>query len=136
MIADFRKFILRGNVVDLAIAVVIGASFGAVVSALVTDIITPLIAAVGGQPDFSRLVFTINGSVFQYGHFLNAALSFAMIATVVFFGIVLPMNHLLERFSPKSPDPTPTRRCPECLSDVPREARRCAFCSSTLPPVG
>jgi large conductance mechanosensitive channel len=134
MIGEFRKFILRGNVVDLAIAVVIGASFGAVVAALVADIVTPLIAAIGGQPDFSRLIFTINESVFHYGHFLNAMLSFLMVATVVFFGMVMPMNTLLERFSPKTPGPTPTRRCPECLSDVPRAARRCAFCTSQLPP--
>ena len=134
VLGDFRKFILRGNVVDLAIAVVIGAAFGAVVSALVEDIITPLIAAIGGQPDFSRLVVRINGSTLRYGHFLNAAISFLMIATVVFYGIVLPVNHLLERFAPKTPDPVPTRSCPECLSDVPRAARRCAFCTSQLSP--
>jgi large conductance mechanosensitive channel len=110
MIKEFREFILRGNVVDLAIAVVIGAAFGAVVAAFVADLVTPLIAAIGGQPDFADLKFTINGSEFKYGHFLNAIFSFLIIATVIFFGVVKPLNLLLSRR--KEADVTPEAEAP------------------------
>ncbi len=134
MLRDFKKFLLRGNVVDLAVAVVIGAAFGAVVTALVEDFITPLIAAIGGQPDFSALDFTINESTFRYGHFINQLLSFVIIAAVVFFFVVKPMNALMTRMRAEpTPDPT-TRKCPECLSEVQIGARRCPFCTSEIAP--
>ena len=129
---EFRDFVLRGNVIDLAVAVVIGAAFGAVVTALVEDFITPLIAAIGGQPDFSALDFTINDSVFKYGHFINALISFLIVAAVIFFFVVKPMNALLSRYKSAPPEPTPTKQCPECLSDIPLDARRCAFCTSDV----
>jgi large conductance mechanosensitive channel len=132
---DFRAFLLRGNVVDLAVALVVAVAFGAVITALVEDFITPLIAAIGGQPDFSALDFTINESTFRYGHFINQVLSFVIIAAAVFFLIVKPMNALIARSRREPPaDPT-TRKCPECLSEVPIAARRCAFCASELAPV-
>jgi large conductance mechanosensitive channel len=135
MLKDFRQFILRGNLVDLAVAVVIGAAFGAVVSALVADLITPLIAAIGGKPDFAGLTFTIHGSTFRYGHFLNALLSFLIIAAVVFFLVIKPVNALLARARTEPPvDPPSTRKCPECLSEIPTEARRCAFCTAQVEP--
>ena len=131
MLKDFKQFLLRGNVVDLAVAVVIGAAFGTVVTALVKDLITPLIAAIGGQPDFSHLSFTIHHSTFNYGDFLNQLISFVIIATVVFFFVVQPINHLvkLANRSKKTEDPT-TRKCPECLSEIPKAATRCAFCTA------
>ena len=133
---EFRDFVLRGNVIDLAVAVVIGAAFGSVVTALVEDFITPLIAAIGGQPDFSTLDFTINDSVFKYGHFLNAMISFLIVAAVIFFFVVKPMNMLLARMQrPNAPEPESTKQCPECLSAIPLAARRCAFCTSDLSAV-
>jgi large conductance mechanosensitive channel len=139
MLKDFRQFLLRGNLVDLAIAVVIGAAFGAVVTALVADLITPLIAAIGGQPDFGALSFTINDSRFAYGHFLNAIITFVIIAAVVFFFVVKPVNALLERMQTSGPVEEETRECPACLSQIPYAARRCAFCTeevgaATPPP--
>jgi len=132
MLRDFKQFLLRSNVVDLAVAVVIGAASGAVVTALVADFITPLIAAVGGQQDFSALTFNINGSVFRYGHFLNQLLAFVIIAAVVFFFVVRPINWMVERSRKEPPvDPT-TKKCSECLSEVPLAAKRCAFCTSVL----
>ena len=132
MLRDFKQFLLRGNMVDLAVAVVIGAAFGDVITALVADFITPLIAAIWGQPDFSTLDFTINGSTFKYGHFLNQLISFVLIAAVVFFFVVRPINSLIARSRKEPPaDPT-TRKCPECLSEVPVAATRCAFCTSSL----
>jgi large conductance mechanosensitive channel len=133
--SGFQKFILRGNVVDLAVAVVIGAAFGAVVTALVKSFITPLIAAIGGQPDFSALAFEINGSRFAYGEFFNALISFLIIAAVVYFLIVLPVTKLMELRKTEEPEGPVTRECPECLSKVPQAARRCAFCTSELTPV-
>ena len=133
MLKEFRDFVLRGNVVDLAVAVVIGAAFGAVVNAAVTDLITPLVAAIGGEPDFDGLAFTVNGSEFRYGHFLNQLVTFLLIAAVVFFLVVKPVNALLRHFRPEPPAGGPVRPCPECLSDIPVEARRCAFCTA---PVG
>jgi large conductance mechanosensitive channel len=132
MLKDFRQFLLRGNLVDLAIAVVIGAAFGAVVAALVKDIITPLIAAIGGQPDFSGLDFTINKSRFAYGDFLNAILTFVIIAAVVFFFVVKPVNALLERMQTGEAVDEETRECPACLSQIPYAARRCAFCTEEV----
>jgi large conductance mechanosensitive channel len=131
-VSGFRKFILRGNVVDLAIAVVIGAAFGAVVQALVKDLITPIIGAFGGVPDFSTLAFTVNNSRFLIGDFINALLSFIVIALVVYFFVVVPVNRLMARFLPEPPPPTPTRECPECLSKIPVKARRCAFCTAVV----
>jgi len=133
---EFKTFILRGNVVDLAIAVVIGAAFGAVVTALVKDLITPLIAAIGGQPDFSALTFTINNSKFLYGDFINAVVSFLIIAAVIFFLIVKPLNHLMARLKPERPVEVTTRTCPYCLSSIPLAATTCAFCTREVPAVG
>ena len=129
----FRDFILRGNLVDLAVAVVIGAAFGAIVTALVKDLVTPLIAAIGGKPNFANLSFTINKSHFLYGDFLNALITFVIIAAVVFFFVVKPVAALLERLMPKK-DVGPLRECPECLSDIPTAARRCSFCTSEVGP--
>jgi large conductance mechanosensitive channel len=134
MLKEFRGFILRGNLVDLAVAVVIGAAFGAVVTALVADFITPLIAAIGGKPDFSSLSFTINDSRFLYGHFINALISFVIIAAVVFFFVVKPVNALLERYRTEPDVESETHACPECLSDIPLKARRCAFCTAQVAP--
>lgn len=133
MLKGFREFILRGNVVDLAVGVMIGAAFGTVVSALVKDILTPLIGAIATQPNFSGLTFTINGSELMYGDFLNALISFLIVSATVYFFIVLPVNHLMKSFKkPGSPPEVMTKQCPECLSNVPIKARRCAFCTSTL----
>ena len=133
MLQGFRQFILRGNVLDLAVAVVMGVAFGAVVAALVKDLITPLIAAIVGKPDFSAIVFTVNSSKFLIGDFINAIVSFILIGAAVYFFVVLPVNRLLARMrrGEAAPDPT-TKKCPECLSDVPIAARRCAFCTSPL----
>ena len=135
MLTDFKKFILRGNVVDLAVAVVVGLAFAAVVTALVNDLITPLIAAIFGKPDFSGLYFTLNHSKFRYGSFINALLSFLIIATVVFFAVVVPLTALMRRLNvlPKDEPEPETHPCPECLSDIPVAARRCAFCTSEVP---
>ena len=132
MAKEFREFILRGNLVDLAVAVVIGTAFAAVIAALVADLVTPLIAAVGGNPDFSELSFTINGSVFRYGHFLNALLTFLIVAAVMFFLVIKPINALLARRRTEPPTDEPTRDCPECLSEIPTAARRCAFCTAAI----
>jgi large conductance mechanosensitive channel len=134
VIKGFREFILRGNLVDLAVAVVIGAAFTSVVNAFVADLITPLIAAIGGEPDFSALSFTINGSEFNYGNFLNALLSFLIVAAVVYFLVLRPVNALLERTRVDTPVAAETRACPECLSDIPVAARRCAFCTAEVGP--
>jgi large conductance mechanosensitive channel len=133
--SGFKKFLLRGNVVELAVAVVIGTAFTAVVQALVKSLITPLIGAFGGVPDFSGLFFTVNNSKFAIGDFINALLSFVIIAAVVYFFIVLPIEKLIERVRPAEPAPTPTRECPECLSKIPRAARRCAFCTAEVSAV-
>ena len=129
----FKQFILRGNVLDLAVAVVMGAAFTAVVTSLVKDVITPLIAAIAGKPDFSRLALTVNGSKVMIGSFLNEVIAFLLLAAAVYFLIVLPVNRLLARISrgEAPPDPT-TKKCPECLSEVAIAARRCAFCTSTI----
>jgi large conductance mechanosensitive channel len=134
MLKEFRDFVLRGNVVELAVAVVIGAAFGALVAAFVSSFITPLIAAIGGKPDFSSLAFTINGSRFTYGAFFNALLSFLIIAAVIFFFVVRPLNALMSRMKPETAVDRVVRPCPECLSDIPEEAHRCAFCTAEVQP--
>jgi large conductance mechanosensitive channel len=131
---EFREFILRGNVVDLAVAVVIGAAFTAVVNALVKDLITPVIAAIFGQPDFGDLAFTINDSRFAYGDFLNAVLTFVLVAAALFFFVVKPVNYLMERRRTGPEVESTTRDCPECLSAIPIAAHRCAFCTSDVAP--
>jgi large conductance mechanosensitive channel len=134
LITEFREFILRGNLVDLAVAVVLGVAFGAVISAVVADLITPLIAAIGGKPDFSALSFTINGSRFLYGDFVNAVIAFVSIAAAVFFFVVKPVNALLARRRTETAVDEDVRLCPECLSEIPRAARRCAFCTVEVAP--
>jgi large conductance mechanosensitive channel len=135
MLTDFKAFLLRGNAVDLAVGVVIGVAFGAVVNSLVADLITPIVAAIFGSHDFSSLRFSLNGSVFRYGSFINAVLTFVLVATAVFFFVVLPVNRLLQRARKEpTPDPT-TRKCPECISEIPVDARRCAFCTSEVASV-
>jgi large conductance mechanosensitive channel len=133
MLKGFKEFLLRGNVVDLAVAVVIGGAFGAIVTALVKDLLTPLIAALVGKPDFSALIFTLNNSKFLYGDFLNAVVSFLLIAAAIYFFIVVPVNALNARLKkPAPPAPPATKECPECLSAIPIGARRCAHCTSVI----
>jgi large conductance mechanosensitive channel len=130
--SEFKQFVLRGNVIDLAVGIVIGAAFAAVVQAAVTDLLTPLIAAIFGKPDFNQLTFTVNNSTFKYGHFLNVLIAFVIIALVVFFFVVKPINALMTLSQRReSPDPS-TRKCPECRSEIPIDARRCAFCTSEV----
>lgn len=132
MLKGFRDFILRGNVLDLAVAVVIGAAFGAIVNSMVKDLITPLIGALGGKPDFSGIYFTINNSKFMIGDFINALISFLIISAVVYFAVILPMNKVMARMKRgEKVDPT-EKSCPECLSQVPVKARRCKFCTSVI----
>ena len=135
MLNDFKKFILRGNVVDLAVAVVIGAAFGAVVTSMVKDLLTPLIAAIAGNLDFSSLSITVNGSKLMYGNFINAAISFLIIAGVVFFLVIQPINKLMELAKRNRPtEESKTRECPECLSEIPKKAKRCMYCTATVKP--
>jgi large conductance mechanosensitive channel len=129
---DFKEFLLRGNLVDMAVGIVIGVAFAAVVTALVSDLITPLIAAIGGKPDFSSLSFTIHKSHFLYGSFFNALISFVVIAAVVFYFVVKPVNALMRRYRTEPEVVQTTRECPECLSQIPIAARRCAFCTAQL----
>jgi large conductance mechanosensitive channel len=132
MLTEFKQFILRGNVIDLAVAVVIGAAFGAIVTSLVENIITPLIGALGGQPDFSGLSFELNNSEIRYGAFLNALISFLIIAAVIFFAVVKPMNAIMTRMRTEpTPDPL-TGKCPFCLSEVQIGATRCPFCTQEI----
>lgn len=132
MLKGFKQFILRGNVVDLAVGVVIGASFGTVVNSLVKDILTPLISAIFKAPDFSGLSFAINGSNFMYGNFINSLIAFIIVAAAVYFFVVTPINTLISRTRKEKPlDPT-TKKCTECLSEIPIEAKRCAHCTSVL----
>lgn len=129
MLKEFKQFLLRGNVVDLAVGVVIGAAFGAVVTALVADVLTPLISAIAKVPDFSGIAFTLNGSKFPIGHFMNVLVSFLLVAIAVFFFVVKPMNHLIARSRKEVPSDPTTKKCTECLSEIPLEARRCAHCT-------
>ena len=132
---DFKEFLLRGNLVDTAVGIVIGLAFAAVIAALVADLITPLIAAIGGNPDFSALSFTINGSHFLYGAFINALITFVVIAAVIFFLVVKPVNALMDRRRTELPVEVATRPCPECLSEIPEAAMRCAFCTAVVGAV-
>jgi len=135
MFKGFRDFILRGNVMDLAVAVIIGAAFNAIVTSLVKDILSQFIAAVVGKPDFSGVVIKVNSTPIYLGNFLNAAISFLIVASVVYFGVVLPLNSLLARVkkpAPPAPAPPPTKTCPECLSEIPLAARRCAHCAQPV----
>ncbi len=137
MLKGFREFILRGNVVDLAVAVILGAAFNAIIGSLVGDVLNPLIAATVGKPDFSYIVLVLGSGHIKIGNFLNAVVSFLIVATVVYFGVVVPMNKFLAHFKKQEADsaePT-TRPCPECLSAVPIAATRCAFCTSKLPAI-
>src|SRR5271154_4993526 len=133
MLSGFKQFILRGNVVDLAVGVVIGAAFGSVVTAFTKDLLTPLIAALVGKPDFSSISFTVNGSAFPLGDFINAVVSFLLIAGAVYFFVVTPINALIARTrkAPVPADPT-TKKCPECLSEIPIDARRCSHCAQPV----
>jgi len=133
MLKGFRDFILRGNVVDLAVAVIIGAAFNAIVTSMVKDVLTQFIAAIVGKPDFSGVVFKVNGTPIMIGNFLNAAISFLIVASVVYFGVVLPLNHMLARVKkPAPPAPAATKPCPECLSEIPLAAKRCAHCTQLV----
>ncbi len=132
MLKEFKQFLLRGNVVDLAIGVVIGSAFGSVVMALVSDLLTPLIAALIKVPDFSGLFFAVNGSRFMYGHFINAIISFVLVASAIFFFVVKPINMLITRSRKEPPaDPT-TKKCKECLSEIPIDAKRCSHCAELV----
>jgi large conductance mechanosensitive channel len=130
MLKGFRDFVLRGNVVDLAIGVVIGAAFGGVVASFTGDVLTPIIGAIVGKPDFSAMIFTLNGSPILVGKFLNALIAFLLVAAAVYYFVVTPMNSFMARF--KKEAPPDKKKCPECLSDVPIDAKRCAFCTSSL----
>jgi large conductance mechanosensitive channel len=130
MFKGFRDFILRGNVVDLAVAVVMGAAFGAVVNSIVKNVITPIIAMIGGTPDFSA----IHTGGLMWGNLINDILTFLILAAVVYFVIVAPINKLMARLKSAAPPPQPVRKCPECLSDIPMAARRCAFCTAQVSP--
>lgn len=131
--SGFRKFLFQGNLISLAVAVVIGIAFNAVIQALISDIITPLIAAIGGKPNFGKLTFTVNHSQFFYGSFLNALISFVIIAAVVYFLLVGPSVRLTTRLERKAE--ATDRQCPECLSQIPIGATRCMYCTATVPPV-
>ena len=126
----FKKFLLRGNLVDLAVAVMIGAAFATLVAALTKDFITPLLAAIGGKPDFGTLHFTVHHSKFLYGDFINALIAFLILALVLYFLVVVPFSRLLDRFKPAPDEPAPVKECSECLSSIPAAARKCAFCAS------
>jgi large conductance mechanosensitive channel len=132
MLRGFLAFVMRGNVIDLAVAVVIGAAFTAVVQAFVKDLLTPLIAAIAGKPDFAALAFELHGSVFRYGDFINALISFVLVAAAVYYVVVLPMGAIISRTQRPS-EPT-TRPCPECLTEIPLAARRCSACASPVQP--
>jgi len=130
--SGFKQFLLRGNVVDMAVGIVVGAAFGTVVTSFVKDLLTPFIAAIVQQPDFSKIAFQIHGSKFMVGNFVNSLVSFVIIATAVYFAVVLPINTLVARAHKEPPVEPSTRRCPECLSEIPIQAKRCAFCTSAL----
>src|SRR5215207_3696917 len=130
MMDGFKKFLLRGNVIDLAVAVVIGAAFKEIVDTMVKGLITPLIGIFGGVPDFSALSFSINGSRFLIGEFINAIVAFVILAAIIYFIVIVPINKLMSRLQAQEPEPQVTRECPECLSKIPVKATRCAFCAA------
>jgi large conductance mechanosensitive channel len=132
--AGFKKFLLRGNVVDLAVAIIIGIAFGLVIAAFTRDIITPIIAAIGGKPDFSSLSFTINHSTFNYGDFINAVISFLILAAILYFFVVKPFGALMDRYGPSADEPVPTVDCPHCRTAIPETASVCAFCTRDITP--
>ena len=132
MLKGFRQFLLRGNVVDLAVGVVIGAAFGALVTAFVKDLLTPLIAAVAGKPDFSAFFFVVNGAKFAYGDFFNMVISFLLISAAVYFCVIVPVNKMVSRAHREPPADPATKKCPECLMEIPIDARRCGHCASEL----
>jgi large conductance mechanosensitive channel len=137
LLKDFKTFLFQGNVIDLAVAIVLGIAFGTVVKALVTDLLTPIIALIFGKPDFGALSFTLNSSRFLYGDFINALIAFISVAAAIFFFVVKPVNTMAARRAAGQPDPgSDTRACPECLSEIPKAARRCAFCTAVQTPVG
>ncbi len=133
MASGFKTFLLRGNLVDMAVGIVIGLAFAAVVSGFVKDLITPFIAALFGKPDFSGLYFTINHSKFMYGDFINVLVAFLIVAAVLYFFVVTPYARFKARFEP-APVPEETKQCPRCLSNIPARATRCPFCTTDLPP--
>ncbi len=130
----FRDFILRGNVVDLAVGIVIGVAFGVLVTQFVASFITPLLAAIGGKPDFGALQFTVNHSAFRYGQFINALIAFLLIAAAIYFFVITPVNRLMARYRPSPAEPGPTRDCPHCISAIPVAAAVCAFCTRDVTP--
>ena len=132
MIKGFREFVLRGNVIDLAVAVIVGTAFTAIVTSFVTNLVNPFIAAIVGKPDFSALTFSVNGGIIKYGEFLNSIIAFLLLAGVVYFLLVVPVNLLMEKYKkPVVPEIT-TKACPQCLSDVPLAATRCKFCTQLV----
>jgi len=132
MLKEFKQFLLRGNVVDLAVGVVIGAAFSSVVTALVSDLLTPFVASIAKVPDFSNLYFSINNSKFMYGHFINAFISFLLIAATIFFFVIKPMNFLISRSRKEAPSDPTTKKCKECLSEIPIDAKRCSHCTQVI----
>lgn len=132
--SGFKKFLFRGNLIDLAVAFVIGAAFGKVVTALVSDIITPIIAAFGGKPNFAQLYFTINSSKFAYGDFINNVITFIFVAAAIYFFVVVPVTKMSSRTSKPGEPATPMRDCPECLSSIPAAASRCMYCTAAIAP--
>lgn len=130
--SGFKKFLLRGNLVDLAVAFVIGAAFAALVSGLVKDLVTPLIGAIGGKPDFAALTFTINNSKFFYGDFINLVITMVIVSAVIYFLVVVPFSKMLERYKPTPAAPAPVQQCPHCISSVPQAATVCAFCTRSI----
>jgi large conductance mechanosensitive channel len=135
MLDGFKKFLLRGNVVDLAVAVVIGAAFKEIVDTMVKGLITPLLGIFGGVPDFSALSFSINNSRFLVGEFINAIVAFIILAAIIYFVVVVPINKMMARLQPSEPQPQVTRECPQCLSKIPVKASRCAFCTAEVAAV-
>ena len=129
---EFKAFLFRGNLIDMAVGIVIGLAFAALVTAFVADLITPIIAAIFGSHDFSQLTFTINGSTFKYGDFINALITFASVAAAIFFFVVKPVNSLTARYRTEPPPDPTIKKCPECLSDIPSAARRCMYCTSEV----
>ena len=132
MLREFKEFLLRGNVIDLAVGIAIGVAFAGVVNSLVDDLIMPIVAALGGEPNISNLDFTINDAVFRYGHFITVLVAFVILAAAIFFFVVKPANYLIQRSRTEEPADPSVKKCPECLSEIPLEARRCAFCTSEV----